>query len=103
MFALMAGFFERLDEVAGVQGGVAVVWLERVAFVFLVLTFAAAPHSIAATQTAWIVGMFAWIVRLFLKPRVRFRFGWLDAGLWGLLMTMRRVRSLSAPRTRSQS
>ena len=80
----MAGFFERLDEVAGVQGGMAVVWLERVAFVFLVLTFAAAPHSIAATQTAWIAGTLAWVVRLFLTPRVRFRLGWLDAALWGL-------------------
>ena len=84
MFALMAGFFERLDGLAGIEGGRAAAWLERIAFVFLVLTLAAAPHSIAATQTAWIVGMLAWVVRLFLMPRVRFRFGWLDAALWGL-------------------
>lgn len=31
--------------------------LERIAFVFLVLMVLSAPHSIAATQTAWITGM----------------------------------------------
>ena len=82
----MPNFFERLDAVAGIDGGRAVVWLERVAFIFLLLTFASAPHSIAATQTAWIIGMLAWIVRLFLKPRVRFRLTWLDAALWGLFV-----------------
>lgn len=82
----MRNFFERLDDTAGIEGEGASAWLERFAFIFLVLTFAAAPHSIAATQTAWIVGMLAWIARLFLKPRVRFRFGWLDAALWGLFI-----------------
>jgi hypothetical protein len=53
MFALTRKFFERLDGLAGVNDECAVVkWLERFAFVFLVLTFAAAPHSIAATQSA---------------------------------------------------
>jgi len=81
----MRTFFERLDMLAGIDGtGTAVQWLERFAYLFLVLTFAAAPHSIAATQTAWIIGMTAWVVRLFFRPRVRFHFGWLDAALWGL-------------------
>ncbi len=83
----MRKFFERLDMLAGIgETGTAVQWLERFAYLFLVLTFAAAPHSIAATQTAWIIGMLAWIVRLFFKPRVSFRFGWLDAALWGLFI-----------------
>ena len=73
----------RLDELAGIDAGDrTVAWLERIAFVFLVLTVVAAPHSIAATQTAWITGMFVWIVRLFFKPRVEFRLGALDVALW---------------------
>lgn len=86
MFAFMRKFFERLDGLAGIENGGVVAWLERAAFVFLVLTFAAAPHSIAATQTAWLIGMAVWIVRLFFRPRVRFRFGWLDVALWGLFV-----------------
>lgn len=83
MFAFMRKFFERLDDIAGISGGTtAVVWLERAAFVFLLLMFAAAPHSIAATQTAWITGMFLWVVRLFLRPRVKLGFGPLDWALW---------------------
>ena len=72
MFAFMRKFFERLDRLAVInRDGGAVAWLERIAFVFLLLTFASAPHSIAATQTAWIIGMLAWIVRLPLRPRRR--------------------------------
>lgn len=73
----------RLDDLAGIEGeSRAVVWMERVAFVFLVLMVVSSPHSIAATQTAWITGMFVWIVRLFFRPRVKFRFTALDAALW---------------------
>ncbi|MGD9560694.1 MAG: O-antigen ligase family protein [Pyrinomonadaceae bacterium] len=83
----MRNFFEWLDRLAGIgKDSRAVAWLERAAFVFLTLTVISAPHSIAATQTAWIIGMLAWIVRLFFKPRVRFRFGLLDAALWGLFL-----------------
>jgi hypothetical protein len=49
--------------------------LERVAFVFLVIMVVASPHSIAATQTAWLIGMLASIIRLFIKPRPQLRFG----------------------------
>jgi len=49
--------------------------LERVAFVFLVVMVVAAPHSIAATQVAWLIGMLAWVIRLFIKPRPQMRFG----------------------------
>jgi O-antigen ligase len=47
------------------------LWLERVAFIFLVLMVLSAPHSIAATQTAWISGMLALVIRLFVKPRLK--------------------------------
>jgi hypothetical protein len=41
------------------------LWLERIAFVFLILMILSAPHSIAATQTAWILGMLALVVRFY--------------------------------------
>jgi O-antigen ligase len=73
----------RLDDLAGIDSDTgAVAWMERIAFVFLVLMIISSPHSIAATQTAWITGMFIWIVRLFFKPRVKFRFTALDVALW---------------------
>jgi len=43
--------------------------LDRVAFVFAVVMALAAPHSIAATQSAWLIGMTAWVARQFLAPR----------------------------------
>lgn len=80
----MKKFFERLDKLAGIEAGnAAVSWLERTAFIFLLIMLAAAPHSIAATQTAWITGMFLWVVRLFFRPRVKLRFGAPDFALWG--------------------
>ncbi len=56
--------------------------LERIAFLFLILMFVFAPHSIAATQIAWLTGMFAWFVRLFLKPRPQLLRTPLDVPLW---------------------
>jgi len=79
----MQTVLERLDDLAGIDArDRTVAWLERIAFVFLVLMVVSAPHSIAATQTAWITGMFVWLIRLFFKPRVKFRFGPLDMALW---------------------
>jgi hypothetical protein len=48
----MERFFERLDGLAtiGNESRLA-LWLDRAIFVFLVLTFVSAPHSIAATQS----------------------------------------------------
>ena len=37
--------------------------------VFLFLFAASAPNSIAATQSAWLVGMLLWLLRLALRPR----------------------------------
>jgi hypothetical protein len=44
------------------------VWLDRVVIGCLFLFAVAAPHSIAATQTAWLVGMFSWMVRFAFYP-----------------------------------
>ncbi|MET0648284.1 MAG: O-antigen ligase family protein [Pyrinomonadaceae bacterium] len=45
------------------------VWLERATVACLFLYAAAAPHSIAGTQTAWLLAMLFWVVRLCIRPR----------------------------------
>lgn len=79
----MQNFLRKLDGLAGIK--TENVWakrLERVSFIFLVLMFVFAPHSIAATQTAWLVGMFVWLLRFTIKPRPRFVRTPLDIALW---------------------
>lgn len=49
--------------------------LDRVAFVFLLVMVLFAPHSIAVTQSAWLIGTFAWVIRRFVKPRPKLRSG----------------------------
>jgi hypothetical protein len=44
-------------------------WLDRVIVLWLFVMVAAAPHSIAATQIAWLCGLLVWTVRLLLRPR----------------------------------
>ena len=66
----MQTYLERLDRLAGIADrNAVVVWPERVAFLFLVLTVLSAPHSIAATQTAWLTGMFAWLISMVFRWR----------------------------------
>lgn len=79
----MPGFFERLDQLAAIdnESGTA-LWLDRAVFVLVILTFVSAPHSIAATQIAWLTGMFLWFVRLAIKPRRNFSWGKFDIALW---------------------
>src|SRR5437870_9174199 len=44
------------------------IWLDR-AIIFWLFVFALfAPHSIAVTQGAWMVGMLLWVIRLFVFP-----------------------------------
>lgn len=79
----MRKFLNWLDEIAETnqKNGVA-KWLERIAFFFLILMILSAPHSIAATQTSWLIGMFAWLVRLFINPRPKLFRSSLDLPLW---------------------
>jgi O-antigen ligase len=44
-------------------------WLERATVACLFLYALAAPHSIAATQTAWLLGVLCWVARFFARPR----------------------------------
>jgi O-antigen ligase len=83
----MAAIFERLDSLAGIEEVSFVVkWLERTAFVFLTLMVLTAPHSIAASQASWILGLLFTVIRLAFRPRVRFRFGPLEIALWALFL-----------------
>jgi hypothetical protein len=45
------------------------LWLERATVACLFLYAAAAPHSIAGTQTAWLLAMLCWVLRLCVRPR----------------------------------
>ncbi|HEX8638656.1 MAG TPA: hypothetical protein VF692_11375, partial [Pyrinomonadaceae bacterium] len=79
----MQKFLDWIDRLAATNHEIkSALWLERVAFIFLVLMILSAPHSIAATQTAWILGMLAFVVRLFIKPRLKLVRTSLDLPLW---------------------
>jgi hypothetical protein len=81
------GIFEKIDELNDLTGRSGVVlWCERIAFIFLVVMTLFAPHSIAVTQSAWLIGMLAWVVRLFFKPRPKFKFTALDYALWAFFL-----------------
>jgi hypothetical protein len=83
----MQKFLARLDEIAAIrQENTIALRLERIAFIFLVLMVLFAPHSIAATQTAWILGMLAWVIRLFIKPRPKLVRTPLDIALWAFFV-----------------
>jgi len=83
----MAGIFERLDRLAGVDDGrIFIKWLERAAFIFLFLMVVTCPHSIAASQSAWLIGLTLTVVRLVLRPRAGFRFKAIDLALWALFL-----------------
>lgn len=45
------------------------VWLDRVILVWLFALAIFAPHSIAATQIAWTLGLLVWAVRFAIRPR----------------------------------
>lgn len=83
----MQKILQWIDETADLRSeNRLILWLERASFVFLILMTLSAPHSIAATQTAWLSGMLCWIIRLFLKPRPRFKFGWIDFAFAGFFV-----------------
>jgi hypothetical protein len=61
-------------------------WLERaiVACLFLIAIFA--PHSIAVTQGAWLLGMTFWVVRLMVYPRPQLLRSPVDLALLGFFI-----------------
>lgn len=60
-------------------------WIDWAIMVFLFLFAAVAPHSIAATQTAWLIGMLLWVVRAFF-PGFVFHKSPLDYALLGFFI-----------------
>ncbi|MGI8555562.1 MAG: O-antigen ligase family protein [Pyrinomonadaceae bacterium] len=79
----MQNFLARLDKLAGIETENRIAeWLERIAFIFLTLMFLSAPHSIAAAQIAWSLGMLFWLLRMFVKPHPRFIKTPLNIALW---------------------
>ena len=83
----MASIFERLDTLSGIETDKsAAKWSERTAFVFLILMAVSAPHSIAASQAAWIIGMLATALRFAVGPRPKFRFTALSMALAALFI-----------------
>ena len=50
------------------DNGTSARWIDRLIVVFLFLFAAFAPHSIAVTQIAWMVGMVLWVVRFAFHP-----------------------------------
>lgn len=90
----MQAALRKLDKIADIGAdGVIAVTLERGAFVFLLLMAAALPHSIAATQIAWLTGMLLWLIRLVVKPRPELPRTPLDLVLW-LLFGLTVISSL---------
>ena len=87
----MEKFFSLLDDFAGInQENSLAKWLERIAFIFLILLVLSAPHSIAATQISWLCGTLAWVIRFFIKPRPKFvktplNLALLVFGLWSVV------------------
>ncbi len=80
----MKNFLEQIDGLANIESSY--FWsklLERTAFICLILMTIFAPHSIALTQTFWLTGMLAWVIRQFIKPRPKLvKSGKLDFALW---------------------
>lgn len=77
--------FTYTDKIAEVgQSGNFARWLERIAFFFLCLMVISAPHSIAASQTSFILGILFSFVRLFVNPRPKIVKTPLDFALLGL-------------------
>jgi O-antigen ligase len=51
------------------SSSVIIKWLDRAIILWLFVMALAAPHSIAATQSAWLLGMLCWTLRFALRPR----------------------------------
>lgn len=61
-------------------------WLERATVACLFLYAAAAPHSIAGTQTAWLLAILFWVARLLVRPRPKLFRTPVDSWLFGFFV-----------------
>ncbi len=79
----MRTFLEKFDTLAGIDtSSWFIKWAERLAFFFMLLMVVSAPHSIAATQIAWIIGTLIWFSRFLVKPQPQLKFTKLDIAIW---------------------
>ncbi len=82
----METFLQKIDDIANIRGESSVArWLDRAAFIFLVILAAAAPHSIAASQSAWLIGMTAWAARAIFFRRSGFSHTAIDLALFAFI------------------
>jgi len=65
---------------------VAARWIDKVIIVCLFLFVAFAPHSIAATQAAWLLGLLFWFARFAFYPRPKLHKSPLDYALLGFFI-----------------
>src|SRR5258708_19447104 len=61
-------------------------WLERAILGALFLFVMAAPNSIAATQSAWFLGLLFWVLRLTVWPRPKLERTPLDYPIFGFFL-----------------
>ncbi|MDT7540153.1 MAG: hypothetical protein QOE33_57 [Acidobacteriota bacterium] len=66
--------------------GVVASWLERIVVACLFLFAASAPHSIAVAESAWVLGLLAWVARFAFKPRPALRRTSVDYALLGFFV-----------------
>jgi O-antigen ligase len=71
---------------AGTDASPLAVWLERATLVALFLFVMAAPNSIAATQTAWMLGLLFWVLRFTVWPRPKVDRTPLDYPMFGFFV-----------------
>lgn len=71
---------------SGVHESLLAVWFERLVTGGLFLLVAFAPHSIAATQTAWLLALVCWVARLLIRPRAAIYRTPLDYALLGFFI-----------------
>lgn len=62
------------------------MWLERITVALLFVFAFCAPHSIAATQAAWLSALVVWLVRFAFRPRPRLRRTPVDYALLGFFI-----------------
>jgi O-antigen ligase len=61
-------------------------WLDRAIVVWIFVLAFSAPHSIAATQIAWVCGLLLWVARVLVRPRRRWFRTPLDYALLGFFI-----------------
>jgi len=65
------GHRETINPKREINPGPLGIWLERAILATMFLFVIAAPNSIAAAQTAWMVGLLFWVLRFLVFPRPR--------------------------------